>query len=155
MNNTDVRLVGDGETKIVSWSQALTAQEESGCELILTAEATSEQPAVYKLVNRGKEEYLRQKSRKSKNHTQVTKEVEFRAAIAESDFDRKVNQIRKFLSRGNKVNAKIVAARDKTVKGLTERAAEFIALLPEDIKAHVPDNISPGVRSISVAMSNK
>ena len=67
-------------------------------------------PPICKIVDYGKLKYERSKKEqqaRKKQHSQKIKEVRFSLSIEENDLQTKINQIRKFLGEGNKVQANV------------------------------------------------
>ena len=99
-----VRLVGDGENKIVSVQSAYSLAEEQGLDLVLIAQST--QPPVVKIQDFRKIEYEKKKARKAQKKASSQgnlKEIQLRIHISSHDLATKVSRGRGFLSRGDKV----------------------------------------------------
>jgi len=81
---------------------------EKGLDLILINEKSN--PAVCKIMDYGKYQYSQNKQlskQKAKTHETEIKEVRFSIKIDPHDLEVKINKIKKFLSRGDKVKVSI------------------------------------------------
>lgn len=89
---------------IVSLEEAKRIAEEQNLDLLEISPNST--PPVVKLIDYGKYKYTIQKkaneSKKKQGHTQL-KEIQFRPNIESHDLDIKLNKIRQFLERGDKV----------------------------------------------------
>lgn len=95
-----VRVVrADFEPIIAMYSGAWNMALDAGLDLILVADG--EVPVV-KLVDYSKESYKKKKQLKNNKATK-TKEVKFGMRIEEHDYNTKINQIKKFLSKKMRV----------------------------------------------------
>jgi translation initiation factor IF-3 len=101
---TSVRLVGDGEPKIISFDDALRIAREQGFDLV---EITPNQdPPIVKVMDYSKfrfEQLKKQKEAKKKQHIVHIKEVKLRPGIDENDYMHKSRHAREFLEKGDKV----------------------------------------------------
>ena len=110
IRDKEVRLIGeDGEQLgIVSSRDALKMAEEAGLDLVKIAPTAK--PPVCKIVDYGKYKYeqvRKEKEAKKKQKTIDIKEVRFSPNIDTNDLNTKINQARKFLSKGDKVKVSI------------------------------------------------
>ncbi len=96
-----VRLIDvDGaQLGIVPIQEALTASKGRGLDLVEVAPGAK--PPVCKIMDYGKYKYQLSKKHSHKKTIEV-KEVKIRPRISEHDLDRKIGQMLKFLSEGNK-----------------------------------------------------
>ena len=106
IRDKEVRLIGeDGEQLgIVSSRDALKMAEEAGLDLVKIAPTAK--PPVCKIVDYGKYKYeqvRKEKEAKKKQKTIDVKEVRLSPNIDKNDLNTKINQARKFLSKGDKV----------------------------------------------------
>jgi len=154
MTETKVRVVenGDQVSRIVPISEAEVEAEDRGLSLVQVAEATGDQVAVVRLVDQGYEDYLARKSHKKPDRVTV-KYVEFGPSIEQSDYDRKMRQVSKFLGRGFRVQARLpLHTRRRTTSEIHHRIGEFLEGLPDGVQAEYPTGISPGVRMVTVGL---
>ena len=110
VRDKDVRVIGeDGEQLgIMSSKEALKLAKEA--ELDLVKIAPTAKPPVCKIVDYGKyryEQMRKEKEAKKKQKTIDIKEIRFSPNIDTNDLNTKVNQARKFLSKGDKVKVAI------------------------------------------------
>ena len=106
IRDKEVRLIGeDGEQLgIVSSRDALKMAEEAGLDLVKIAPTAK--PPVCKIVDYGKYKYeqvRKEKEAKKKQKTIDVKEVRLSPNIETNDLNTKVNNAKKFISKGNKV----------------------------------------------------
>ena len=106
ISDKEIRLIGsEGEQLgIMAPAEALKIADEQGLDLVkISPQAT---PPVCKLMNYGKfrfEQSKREKEARKKQKTVEIKEVRLSPNIDTNDLNTKVNNARKFLSKGNKV----------------------------------------------------
>ena len=110
VRDKEVRVIGeDGEQLgIMSSKEALKLAKEA--ELDLVKIAPTAKPPVCKIVDYGKyryEQMRKEKESKKKQKTIDIKEIRFSPNIDTNDLKTKVNQARKFLSKGDKVKVAI------------------------------------------------
>ncbi len=110
VRDKEVRVIGeDGEQLgIMSSKEALKLAKEA--ELDLVKIAPTAKPPVCKIVDYGKyryEQMRKEKEAKKKQKTIDIKEIRFSPNIDTNDLNTKVNQARKFLSKGDKVKVAI------------------------------------------------
>ena len=106
IRDKEVRLIGpDGaQLGIVSAREAMAKAQEAGLDLVKIAPQAK--PPVCKIINYGKYRYeqaRREKEAKKKQKTIDVKEVRLSPNIDKNDLNTKINQARKFLSKGDKV----------------------------------------------------
>ena len=106
IRDKEVRLIGeDGEQLgIMSAKEALQLAKEA--ELDLVKIAPKAQPPVCKIIDYGKYRYeaaRKEKEAKKKQKTVEIKEVRLSPNIDTNDLNTKVNNAKKFISKGNKV----------------------------------------------------
>ncbi|WP_269446862.1 translation initiation factor IF-3 [Fervidobacterium ngatamarikiense] len=108
---TELRVV-DEEGKVVgimSKSAAIDLARSRGLELILVA--PNAQPPVARILDYGKYKYeLAKREQKAKKNQKIIeiKEMKFRTAINEHDYQTKLKHIRRFLEDGNKVKVTVM-----------------------------------------------
>jgi translation initiation factor IF-3 len=106
-----VRLIGaDAEQLgVVNTDAALAMAQEKGLDLVeVSAES---RPPVCKIMDFGKYKYeakLKKRQNAKKQHKVVTKEVRIRPKTGEHDFMVKVNQAKRFLTKGAKVQVNVL-----------------------------------------------
>lgn len=110
IRDKEVRVIGeDGEQLgIMSSKEALKLAKEA--ELDLVKIAPTAKPPVCKIVDYGKyryEQMRKEKEAKKKQKTIDIKEIRFSPNIDTNDLNTKINQARKFLSKGDKVKVAI------------------------------------------------
>ena len=106
IRDKEVRLIGeDGEQKgIMPIKEAMRLAQE--VELDLVKIAPKAQPPVCKIIDYGKYRYelaRKEKEAKKKQKTVEVKEVRLSPNIDTTDLNTKVNNAKKFISKGNKV----------------------------------------------------
>ena len=106
IRDREVRLIGeDGEQLgIMSAREAMKIAQEAELDLVKIAPAAK--PPVCKIIDYGKfryEQSRKEKEAKKKQKTVELKEVRLSPNIDTNDLNTKVNNARKFISKGNKV----------------------------------------------------
>ncbi|MDD6361736.1 MAG: translation initiation factor IF-3 [Lachnospiraceae bacterium] len=110
MNNQirdkEVRVVAEDGTQlgVMDTAEALRRAEEAGLDLVLIAAAAN--PPVCRIIDYGKfryEQLRREKEAKKKQHIVEIKEIRLSPNIDSNDMTTKVNNARKFLTRGDRV----------------------------------------------------
>ena len=106
IRDREVRLIGpDGEQiGVVSSREAQKIADEAGLDLVKIA--PNAKPPVCKVIDYGKYRYelaRKEKDAKKKQKTVELKEIRLSPNIDTNDLNTKVNQARKFLSKGDKV----------------------------------------------------
>lgn len=101
----EIRLTGVDGTQIgiVRTSEALAMAEEAGVDLVEVAAKAN--PPVCRLMDYGKfryQEQKRQQEMKAKQKVIQVKEVKFRPATDENDYQTKLRALTRFLNDGNK-----------------------------------------------------
>ena len=102
----EVRLIDqdNNQVGIIRTVEALTMARESGIDLVEVA--PSSKPPVCRLMDYGKWKYEQNKKdhrAKVKQHNVILKEVRLRPKIDQHDKETKINNAKKFLEKGNKV----------------------------------------------------
>ena len=110
IRDKEVRLIGsDGEQLgIMSAKEAMFKAQEAGLDLVKIAPQAK--PPVCKIIDYGKYRYelaRKAKEAKKKQKTVETKEIRLSPNIDTNDLNTKVNQARKFLSKGAKVKVSL------------------------------------------------
>jgi len=102
----EVRLIDENgdQAGVVDTRIALRQAEDAGLDLVLIA--PNGEPPVAKIIDYGKFKYDQEKKKKEAKANQkkvVVKEVRLSPTIDEHDYQTKLNNAKKFLSKGNKV----------------------------------------------------
>ena len=97
---------GDNQLGVMSKNKALSIAKDRGLDLVIVTESAN--PPVAKILDANK--YLYEQKRREKEVAKrqresriEVKEIQFRPGIGDHDFDTKMKNIEKFLSKGNKV----------------------------------------------------
>lgn len=106
----EVRLIGANgdQVGVVSIKEALRAAEEANLDLV--AVAPTAKPPVCRVMDYGKFKYEQAKKDKEARKKQKVinvKEVRFSPTIEDHDFQTKLRNVRKFISKGDKVKVSI------------------------------------------------
>ena len=107
IRDKEIRVIGENgeQLGIMSPKEAMKLAQEA--ELDLVKIAPKAQPPVCKIIDYGKYRYelaRKEKEAKKKQKTVEVKEVRLSPNIEENDLNTKVNNAKKFISKGNKVN---------------------------------------------------
>lgn len=110
IKDKEVRVIGaDGEQLgIMSSKEAFAMAKEADLDLVKIA--PDAQPPVCKIIDYGKYRYEQERKKKEAKKKQKTidiKEIRFSPNIDTNDLNTKINQARKFLSKGDKVKVSI------------------------------------------------
>ncbi len=133
----EVRLIGqDGEQLgIKSRREALQLAEDAGLDLVLVAPKA--RPAVARIMDYGKYRYEMQKKEREarkKQKTVAVKEIRLSPTIDTNDFNIKLNRVKKFIGKGNKVRVSIrFRGRAITHKDIGRDMIEKMADATKDI----------------------
>ncbi|MRG87660.1 translation initiation factor IF-3 [Salinibacillus xinjiangensis] len=133
----EVRLIGaDGEQiGVKSKQEALKIAEQANLDLVMVA--PNAKPPVCRIMDYGKYRFEQQKKEKEKRKKQKiinVKEVRLSPAIEEHDFNTKLRNARKFLSKGDKVKASVrFRGRAITHKELGQKVLDRMAEECKDI----------------------
>jgi translation initiation factor IF-3 len=104
-----VRLIGDGEPRLMSSYEAFQLAKSQNLDLILVND--NQNPPIVRIADYQKFLYLQEKAEKERMRNarkSEQKEVQLSCDIAENDLQTKANHTRKFLEKGDKV--KVVLA---------------------------------------------
>lgn len=107
IRHQELRVVDDkGQLGVMSKKEALTIAESRGLDLVIITESAV--PPVAKIIDANKyfyEQKRREKetAKKQRESRVEVKEIQFRPGIGDHDFETKLKNIEKFLSKGNKV----------------------------------------------------
>jgi len=149
-----LRVVGDQEQfGVMSLQQALNIAKQQNTDLVVISEKSD--PPVAKLLDANK--YFYEQKRKEKEAAKrqrenkiVIKEMQFRLGIDQHDFETKIKNIEKFLSKGNKVKCVIrYRGRENANKqqgfGIMERIVDCIDNTDWDTKPSLNGNRLIGI----------
>ena len=128
-----VRLVGEGVNDIVSTEFALKQADEAGLDLVIVSDKSD--PPVVRIQDYKKLEYEKKKARKKQAATSELKEIQLKVNIADHDLATKVNAIKKFLERGDKV--KVVVRLKGRERETPQRAQHLIERVSTMVEARV------------------
>lgn len=143
----------DGQQQVLSRYDAVRLAENHGKDLVVINEKAD--PPIAKLLDANK--YFYEQKRKEKETAKkqreskvVIKEMQFKLGIGDHDFDTKLKNIDKFLSKGNKVKCVIrYRGRENANKqqgfGIMERITECIENTQWDAKPSLNGNRLIGV----------
>jgi len=131
----EVRLITqDGENKgIIPTSEALSMADDAELDLVLIN--PNQEPPVAKIMDFGKYKYeieKRAKEAKKKQHTVDVKEIKIRYKIDTHDYQVRINNIKKFISQGNKVKI-VVMLRGREMQH-SQLAFDLANRFVEDLK---------------------
>ena len=131
----EVRLIGEDGTNhgVVVTSEALQMAEDADLDLVLIN--PNQDPPVAKILNYGKYKYeveKRAKEAKKKQHTVDIKEIKIRYKIDVHDYQVRINNIKKFITQGNKVKI-VVMLRGREMQH-SKLAFDLAERFVEDLK---------------------
>lgn len=107
----NLRVIGEeGQLGVMSKVRALEIAHENKIDLVIINQKSD--PPIAKLTNANKYFYEQKRkeketAKKQRENQIVVKEMQFRLGIGDHDFDTKLKNIQKFLSKGNKVKCVI------------------------------------------------
>jgi len=137
----DVRLVGEDGNDIVPIMTAWKRAEDQGLDLVLVSSADAKPPVV-RIQDYKKLQYEKKKRQKG-NRTKVeTKEIQLKINISDHDLQTKVNNINKFISKGNKV--KMVVRLKGRERDNPQRAHELLEKAFELVEVECKKTKLPG-----------
>ncbi len=154
----EVRLIGkDGEQiGVISTKEALVKAEEANLDLVLVA--PNGKPPVARIMDYGKYRYeLQKKEREARKNQKVVniKEVRLSPTIDDHDFETKLRNARKFLTKGDKVKVSIrFRGRAITHKEIGREVLERLAKETSDIAA-IESNAKMDGRSMFIMLAPK
>ena len=137
-----VRLIDEkGEQLgVLPVNEALGIAQERGLDLVEVAPEA--RPVVCRIMDYGRFRYEQQKraqAARKKQHTVDVKQIKYRPAIEDHDFETKTNRVRKFLEEGHKVRVTIMyrkreMRRPEIGEQVLDRVVESVRELgiPED-----------------------
>ena len=106
----EVRVIGEEgqQLGVMALRDALNMAKDAGVDLVMVSPSAN--PPVCRIVDYGKfkyEQLRREKEAKKKQKTVEVKEVRLSPNIDKNDLNTKINQARKFLSKGDKVKVSL------------------------------------------------
>ena len=144
----EVRLVGEGKNDIIPAGKAWEIAEEEGMDLVLVSSETAVPPVVriqdYKKLQYEKK---KQKSKQTKHRSEL-KEIQLKANISDHDLQTKLNNIDKFLDRGDKV--KIIVRLKGRERDYPQRAHDLIDRVVDSITVACRPNKLPGPIAMAI-----
>ena len=158
IRDKEVRVIGeDGEQLgIMSSREAMKLAQEA--ELDLVKIAPNAQPPVCKIIDYGKYRYelaRKEKEAKKKQKTVEVKEVRLSPNIETNDLNTKVNNAKKFISKGNKVKVTLrFRGREMAHMQQSKHILDDFAKLLEDV-AVVEKPAKLEGRSMSMVLTEK
>jgi len=156
ITSEEVRLVGDGEPKVVKTKDALELAKADGLDLVEIS--PNQKPPVAKIVDYSKykfEQLKKAKEAKKKQKIIHIKEIKMRPAIDSNDFNHKVKHARDFLEKGDKVKFTLMFRGREMVH--PELGFEVMKKIQAELKdfAQVDSAPSKEGRNITMFMSLK
>ena len=158
IRDKEVRLIGsDGEQLgIMSAKEAMKLAEEA--ELDLVKIAPNAKPPVCKIIDYGKYRYelaRKEKEAKKKQKIVEVKEIRLSPNIEENDLNTKMNNARKFLTKGNKVKITLrFRGREMAHMQASKHILDDIATARADVAVVEKPSKVEG-RSISMILAEK
>ncbi len=150
----EVRLITEkGENKgIIPTEEALSMADEAELDLVLIN--PNQEPPVAKIMDFGKYKYeieKRAKEAKKKQHTVDVKEIKIRYKIDTHDYQVRINNIKKFISQGNKVKI-VVMLRGREMQH-SQLAFDLANRFVEDLKnEHIQIEKQPQMEGRNVTL---
>lgn len=155
----EVRLIGNEghQYGIVSSREALRIAVDEGFDLVCVAPTAK--PPVCKLMDYSKYRYEQQrKAREAKKHQKIVevKEIRMTAVIEEHDFNTKLRNGNKFLSKGNKLKVS-VRLPYRYVAALVEQGIDVLQRFADGCSEHgeIESKIKKDGRYISMVLGPK
>jgi translation initiation factor IF-3 len=144
-----VRLVGEEYNEIVPTEVAIRQADELGLDLVIVSDKSD--PPVVRIQDFKKLEYEKKKARQGKTKSSELKEIQLKINISDHDLQTKINAIKKFLERGDKVKLMV------RLKGREREAPERAQQLIQRVVDVVPCKVSrvPGPMSIAILEATK
>ena len=158
IRDKEVRVIGENgdQLGIMSAKEAMKLAQEA--ELDLVKIAPKAQPPVCKIIDYGKYRYelaRKEKEAKKKQKTVEVKEVRLSPNIDANDLNTKVNNAKKFISKGNKVKVTLrFRGREMAHMQASRHILEDFAKEVEDV-AVIDKPIKQEGRSLTMFLSEK
>jgi len=158
IRDKEVRLIGEDGTQlgVMPSREALRFAEEENLDLVKISPKAN--PPVCKIVDYGKYKYeiaRKEKEAKKKQKTVELKEVRLSPNIEANDLNTKVNNARKFISKGNKVKVTLrFRGREMAHAMQSKKVLDDFAKQLEDISVIEKPAKMEG-RSMSIVLTEK
>ena len=158
IRDKEVRVIGENgeQLGIMSSREAMKLAQEA--ELDLVKIAPKAQPPVCKIIDYGKYRYelaRKEKEAKKKQKTVEVKEVRLSPNIDANDLNTKVNNAKKFISKGNKVKVTLrFRGREMAHMQQSKHILDDFAKLLEDV-AVIEKHAKLEGRSMSMVLTEK
>lgn len=160
-----VRLIDTRETvpeeyrnRVVTESEAHRVRLDSGLDLIVVSKESD--PPVVKLMDHGRYKFeqskrQREQNRKQREHQRDVKEVQFRPAIEQHDYETKLNQIKRFIDKGH--NVRIVVKMNRQTRLALPRGMSLAAAACQDdfILKRVIEDLGELVQETTVSAQDR
>lgn len=146
-----VRLVGPDSNEVVPTEMAIRQAEEQGLDLVIVSDKSD--PPVVRIQDFKKLEYEKKKARAKQSRTSELKEIQLKVNISDHDLQTKINAIKKFLERGDKV--KISVRLKGRERESPERASALIKKVSESVECKVSRLPGPMTIAILEATASK
>jgi translation initiation factor IF-3 len=140
----EIRLVIDGENKIISATEALVLAEDEGLDLVVVSPKAN--PPVCRIQDVKKLLYEEKKAKSKHTRTSELKEIQLKVNISDHDLETKLNAIRRFLERGDKV--KVTVRLKGRERDTPERASQLIERVGQSVvskMSRVPGPIATAI----------
>ncbi|MCD5417423.1 translation initiation factor IF-3 [Candidatus Bipolaricaulota bacterium] len=144
MRANRVLVIDDNGVKLgeMTSEQALVIAKEKGLDLVEVT--TTANPVVCKIIDYGKYRYQQDKRKRKLQHKRSLKELQFSIRIGEHDFKTKLNRMRKFLLKGDKVRVTIFF-RGREIVHLS-RGQQLMERIVEQTKDIAQTGTSPKIK---------
>ena len=156
----EVRLIDENNEfiSVLSTPEALAMAKEKGLDLVLVAPKAV--PPVAKIIDYGKLQYEKEKKeRKQRAHQKKieVKGIRLSPRIGQHDLDIRINQSKKFLEEGNKVNIEIfLRGREKQFSNLARQMIEqFVQKINTELPVNIEQPLSQAGGKISMLIAKK
>ena len=139
-----VRLVGEGSNEVVPTEFAIRQAEEQGLDLVIVSDKSD--PPVVRIQDFKKLEYEKKKAKAKQARSSELKEIQLKVNISDHDLQTKINAIKKFLERGDKVKLSVrLKGRERETP---ERASALLKKVSESVECKV--SRIPGPMTIAI-----
>ncbi len=144
-----VRLISDGTNEVVPTEFALKQADEAGLDLVIVSDKSD--PPVVRIQDFKKIEYEKKKAKQKQSRTSELKEIQLKVNISDHDLETKLNAVKRFLERGDKVKLSV------RLKGRERETPERATALIQRVVAAVPCKMTrvPGPMTIAILESAK
>jgi translation initiation factor IF-3 len=146
-----VRLVGEGSNEIVATEFALNQADEAGLDLVVVSDKSD--PPVVRIQDYKKLEYEKKKAKQTKQKSSELKEIQLKVNISDHDLQTKINNITRFLERGDKV--KVTVRLKGRERDTPERAHQLVNKVTEGLTCKVSKIPGPIAMALLEPISTK